>query len=150
MQTSAPGTTRGRSLRKPVGWMGALLVRMPELPHMRGAFSQEHLRELTPDRRCFRDPEDTGKDELAPAERTWAWEELGVQGLLQLPNLLLLNPRSQLGLKAAGALCSHPAVSRVRLKAQAAEQVGTATKWSSAVLPHALKHTRKQRGLKIM
>ncbi|ELK29716.1 40S ribosomal protein SA [Myotis davidii] len=62
-----------------------------------GSFSQEHLRELTPDRCCSTDPEETGKDELAPAEITWTWEELRGERTAPAPEFAATQPEVAAG-----------------------------------------------------
>ena len=71
---------------------------------MRGAVP-EARRDVTPDLSVSGDSEELEKAERVTAAKAVTRGSFGVDGLLQLVNLLLLNPRWQAGLKAWSA---HP------------------------------------------
>lgn len=75
-----------------------------EVPRMRGAVP-EARRDVTPDLSVSGDSEELEKAEQVTAAKAVTRGSFGLDGLLQLVNLLLLNPRWQAGLKAWSA---HP------------------------------------------
>ena len=101
----------GRSLCKT-----DVLVATWEVLCLYGVLACEHLWAVTPEL-CFREILRRLERKSRPLqEKHWPGRNFGVNGLLQLPNWLPLNPRLQTGLKVAGALCAYSAASCLRLE----------------------------------
>ena len=79
--------------------------------HNYGTFSCEHPWKVTCNLYFFRGPKGTERKLRLLHKRLLQRRDFRMNEVLQLSNLLLLNPRFQAGLKAGGVLGAYPAVS---------------------------------------
>lgn len=75
--------------------------------HILGTISREHPWEVVLDLYFYRYPEEMEKEEQAYAGKAVTEESFRMNGLIQLLSLLLLNSRSQTGLKVC--ICAYSA-----------------------------------------